>query len=341
MKLLEELPTAAQAAFAGLDQAARQADLERSVADLPGGFARKTVSGRTYWYYQFKNPDGALVQIYVGPDDEATRKLIAKHKDPAHARAREQLQRLTRAALELGCAQVPAKHARVIERLSHAALFSAGGILVGTHAYLAYQNLFGVRWTVADATVDLDFAHAGRNVSLALPENLSVDAPNAIAALQMGFIPNNSRTSFKKADEPDFDLDFLTCRGRAGDAPLSLPRFGVSLQPLPFMELSLEAPIRATLLWRNGPIVVNVPQPARYALHKLIVFGERPQSQRTKANKDLAQAAALIAYLALHDAHELRDLHDEVMARGPGWRSRLQKGLHALRATYGGMFKPA
>jgi hypothetical protein len=338
MKLHHDLSTAAQAAFAGLDQAARQADLGRSVADLPGGFARKTVAGRTYWYYQIKNPDDTLVQTYVGPDDEITRDLIARHKEPARVQARGQLQRLTRAAIELGCAEVPAKHARVIARLADAGLFSAGGILVGTHAFLAYQNIFGVRWTVADATVDLDFAHAGRNVSLALPENLPVDTPSAIDQLEMGFVPNNSRTSFKKADEPDFDLDFLTCRGRTGDAPVAVPRFGISLQPLPFMELSLEAPIRATLLWRNGPIVVNLPHPARYALHKLIVFGERPQTQRVKANKDLAQAAALISYMALHDADQLRELHADVMTRGPGWKARLSAGLNAMRQAYGGAF---
>ena len=334
MKLYQDMTTAAQAAFAGLDRAARDADLARSVADLPGGFASKTVAGRTYWYYQVKNADGSLVQTYVGPDDERTRALIRRHKDPAHAQAREHLQRLARAALELGCADVPAKHARVIERLADAGLFSAGGILVGTHAFLAYQNLFGVRWTVADATVDLDFAHAGRNVSLALPESRHVDTPRAIEALQMGFMPNNTRTPFKKADEPDFDLDFLTCRGRRGDTPLEVPRFGLSLQPLPFMELSLEAPIRATLLWRNGPIVVNVPDPARFALHKLIVHGERPQAERTKANKDLAQAAALVSYLAANDSANLRSLHDEVMARGPGWRTRLRSGIAALRARY-------
>ena len=26
--------------------------MQRSVADLPGGFAQKTVSERVYWYYQ-------------------------------------------------------------------------------------------------------------------------------------------------------------------------------------------------------------------------------------------------------------------------------------------------
>ena len=334
MALYQEFSAAAQTAFAGVDDAARQADLTRSVADLPGGFAKKTVSGRAYWYYQVKTPDGQLQQSYVGPDDTATQALIARHGDPVAKLARQHLVRMTRAAIELGCADIPPKHARVIERLADSGLFSAGGILVGTHAFLAYQNAMGVRWSAGAATLDLDFAHAGRNISLALPENLKLDTTAAIESLQMGFMPNQKRTSFKKADEPDFDLDFLTSRGRAGDAPVTVPRLNVTLQPLRFMELSLEDPLRSTLIARNGPMVVNLPRPERYALHKLLVYGERPQAQRTKARKDIAQAAALMDYLLVHDAAEIAAMWQGVHARGPGWRKRLQEGFQVMTALY-------
>ena len=334
MALYQEFSAAAQTAFAGVDDAARQADLTRSVADLPGGFAKKTVSGRAYWYYQVKTPDGQLQQSYVGPDDAATQALIARHGDPVAKLARQHLVRMTRAAIELGCADIPPKHARVIERLADSGLFSAGGILVGTHAFLAYQNTMGVRWSAGAATLDLDFAHAGRNISLALPENLKLDTTAAIESLQMGFIPNQKRTSFKKADEPDFDLDFLTSRGRAGDAPVTVPRLNVTLQPLRFMELSLEDPLRSTLIARSGPMVVNLPRPERYALHKLLVYGERPQAQRTKARKDVAQAAALMDYLLVHDAAEIAAMWQGVHARGPGWRKRLQEGFQVMTALY-------
>ena len=334
MSLYKELPLSTQTAFAGLDVAARQAELARSIADVPGGFAKKTVTGRDYWYYQIKTPGGRLQQSYVGPDDEATRLLIQRHGDPAAKQARQHLVRLTRAAIELGGAEIPFKHAKVIGRLADSGLFSAGGILVGTHAFLAYQNLFGVAWKSGAATLDLDFAHAGRNVSLALPENLTIDSTAAIDSLQMGFIPNNNKTSFKKSDEPDFDLDFLTSRGRTKDAPIHIARLSLTMQPLRFMELSLEDPMRCTLLARNGPIVVNIPRPQRYAVHKLLVYGERPQEQRTKANKDLMQAAALIDYLLAHDAVEVGQLWIEVNERGPGWQRRLDQGFKALLATH-------
>jgi len=334
MSLYQESSLAAQTAFAGVDEAARQADLQRSVANVPGGFAKKMVSGRAYWYYQVKTPDGRLQQSYVGPDDAATQTLIERHADPSAKLAKQHLLRLTRAAIELGCADIPPKHARVIERLADTGLFSAGGILVGTHAFLAYQNTLGVRWVAGAATLDLDFAHAGRNVSLALPENLNLDTTAAIESLQMGFIPNLKHTSFKKADEPDFDLDFLTSRGRAGDGPVTVPRLNLTMQPLRFMELSLEDPMRSTLIARNGPIVVNIPRPERYALHKLLVFGERAQAQRAKARKDVAQAAALMDYLLIHDTAEIATMWADVNARGPGWRRRLKQGFETMATLY-------
>jgi hypothetical protein len=334
MPLYREYSLAAQTAYAGLDDAARQADLNRSVADLPGGFAKKVVAGRAYWYYQVKSPDGKPRQSYVGPDDAPTQALIRQHADPASKLARQQLVRLGRAALELGCADIPAKHARVIERLTNAGLFSAGGILVGTHAFLSYQNMLGVSWSEGAATLDLDFAHAGRNVSLALPENLEIDTRAAIESLQMGFMPNQKHTSFKKADEPDFDLDFLTSRGRAGDEPVTVPRLQLTLQPLRFMELSLQDPVRSTLLSRSGPMVVNLPRPERYALHKLLVYGERPQAQRTKARKDVAQAAALMDYLLLHDAEDIARMWLDVNLRGPGWKRRLSEGFQMMNLQY-------
>lgn len=334
MSLYTELPLATQTAFAGLDGAARQADLARSIADVPGGFAKKAVAGRQYWYYQLKTPDGRLTQSYVGPDDAATRALIQGHANPAAKQARQHLVQLTRAAIELGCAEIPPKHARVIGRLAASGLFSAGGILVGTHAYLAYQNLFGVLWTAGAATLDLDFAHAGRNVSLALPESLTIDASAAIDSLKMGFVPNNSRTSFRKADEPDFDLDFLTSRGRTQDAPVHIARLGLTMKRLRFMELSLQDPMRCTLVAKSGPIVVNLPRPERYAIHKLLVYGERSQNQRTKALKDVHQAATLFNYLLTHDEVQIGAIWNDATTRGPGWHRRLAQGFKAMVLRY-------
>ncbi|TXT34887.1 MAG: hypothetical protein FD135_5187 [Comamonadaceae bacterium] len=334
MRLFTELSTSAQAAFAGLDVAARDAELRRSVAGLPGGFVKKNDKGRDYWYYQQKQPDGRVQQVYVGPDDEKTRILIHRHDAADAVDASAGLKKLARAAIELGCAEIPLKHGRVIGRLLDHGFFKAGGLLVGTHAFLAYQNMFGVRWDAGAFTVDLDFAHAGKNLSLAIAANVEVDTAKAIESLEMGFIPVMSGTTYKKPDEPDFDLDFLTTFGRNGDTPLFVPALNLTLQPLKFMEYSLEAPMKATLLYRNGPLVVNVPRPERYVWHKLIVYGERPRDMRVKANKDLIQAACLLDYLLENDADLVRESWDDAIHRGPGWSQRLREGWEGLNAKF-------
>ena len=334
MELSTELSARAQAAFAGLDVAARNAELRRGIAGLPGGFVRKNDKGRCYWYYQQKQPDGRVQQVFVGPDDENTRSLIARHGAPDAVDAHVALKRLARAAIELGCAEIPLKHGRVIGRLLDHGFFRAGGLLVGTHAFLAYQNMFGVRWNASAFTVDLDYAHAGRNVSLAVFANVEVARARAIDSLEMGFIPVMSGTTYKKPDEPNFDLDFLTTYGRAGAAPLFVAALNLSLQPLKFMEFSLEAPMKATLLYRNGPLVVNVPRPERYIWHKLIVYGERPREMRAKANKDLIQAACLLDYLLENDADLVRESWEDAMHRGPGWSRRLREGWEGLTKKF-------
>lgn len=334
MKLYSELSASAQAAFAGLDVAARDADVRRSVAEVPGGFVKKSDKRRDYWYYQQKQPDGKVQQTFVGPDDERTRTLIARHGAAPAALVSTGLQKQARAAIALGCAEIPLKHGRVIRRLLDHGFFRAGGLVVGTHAFLAYQNMFGVRWDAGAFTVDLDFAHAGKNISLAIASNITIDPAKAIDSLEMGFIPVMSKTTYKKPDEPDFDLDFLTTIGRGGDAPLFVPTLNLTLQPLKFMEFSLEAPIKATLLYRNGPLVVNLPRPERYVWHKLIICGERPQEQRTKANKDLMQAACLLDYLLENDSDLLREAWEDVTHRGPGWNQRLKEGWAGLNAKY-------
>ncbi|MEY3124933.1 MAG: hypothetical protein RLZZ573_1453 [Pseudomonadota bacterium] len=334
MKLCNEFSAAAQASFAGLDVAARDADVRRSVAVVPGGFVKKQNNGRGYWYYQQKQPDGKVQQIFVGPDDEGIRALVERHGAADVAEGKSALQKLARAAIELGCPEIPLKHGRVIGRLLDHGFFKAGGLLVGTHAFLAYQNMFGIRWDAGAFTVDPDFAHAGKNVSLAIAANVEVDTAKAVDSLEMGFIPMMSGTTHKKPDEPDFDLDFLTTFGRGGDTPLFVPALNLALQPLKFMEFSLEAPMKTTLLYRNGPLVVNVPRPERDVFHKLIVYGERPQAQRTKANKDLTQAACLLDYLLENDGDLVKESWDDAMGRGPGWNQRLREGLESLKEKF-------
>jgi len=334
-----ELSVSAQTAYGQLFEAALNAEHVRSVSDLNGSFNAKTVKGRKYWYFQYFDAAGALRQVYVGPDNDRVRALVEKAKRPARAAA---LGPLARSASSLGCTTAARKHARVLRRLAEYGFFRAGGVLIGTHAFVAYGNLLGVRWGSHDLTHDIDFAHAGKSLALGLPSNLEVRTDDAISSLDMGFLPiiglgGKTGGGFLNESEPEFRLDFLTTRHRGGTTPFMHPQLHVTLQPLPFMEFSLQDVEQAVVFSTEHVVLVNVPEPARFALHKLIVFGERTGAFRLKAAKDLAQAANLIAWLWPNRRDGLLAALEDLNARGKGWTSRFRTGVEALGKAYPGL----
>ena len=106
------------------------------------------------------------------------------------------------------------------------------------------------------------------------------------------------------------------------------------------MEFSLVDTTQAVLLSKQGACIVNIPSPERYAVHKLIVYGERPNSDRVKANKDLMQAAAIFQVLSDNGQIELiRRAWRNAEERGPGWKKRLNQGKSALLKQYPELLK--
>lgn len=327
-----ELSLSAQTAYAQLLDAALAAEHLRSVADLPGSFASKTVRGQTYWYFQYTEPAGRLRQVYVGPDNEAVHALMAGKAQPSTLKA---LGPLAKSAAALGCVEILPRHLRVIQRLGEYGFFRAGGVLIGTHAFLAYGNMLGVRWADASRTQDVDLAHAGRRLSIALPSKFTLDTDAAIRSLGMGLLPvsglaTKSGATYLSPKEPDFRLDFLTPIPRGGDEPFEHPQLGVMLQPLKFLEFVLERVEQCVLFAGDRAMVATVPHPARYAVHKLLVYGERSGSFAAKSSKDLTQAAGLLMRLGETRPWEVEDAWKDLVGRGKGWSEPVRRGRQAL-----------
>lgn len=80
---------------------------------------------------------------------------------------------------------------------------------------------------------------------------------------------------YRNPSDPELRLDFVTCAHRNGEAQVAFAELGLAPQPLEFMEFSLQGSIHGCLVAREGACTVNLPEPARYAVHKLIVYGER------------------------------------------------------------------
>lgn len=326
------LSATAQTAYAQLLDAAHGAELTRTLADLPGTFASKQVKGGTYWYYQYLDVSGKKRQAYVGPENE---RVLALIQTRAAGGAKPALQALAQSADALGNEPMLPRHFKVVQRLADYGFFRAGGVLIGTHAFLAFGNMLGVRWSDGQRTQDVDFAHAGKALSIALPSNIEIDTRAALESLQQGLLPISHSdggigATYLDPRDPDFQIDFLTPLHRGGTAQFVHGPLGITLQPIKFMEYLLEDVQQAAMFASAGATVANVPHPARYALHKLIVAGERPLSRIAKSNKDILQSAALLQLLEEQAPGQVESAWQDLIARGPGWRDRVRRGRDAL-----------
>ena len=123
-------------------------------------------------------------------------------------------------------------------------------------------------------------------------------------------------------------VEFLT--PAFGDEGLrDLPALGVQAQALHYLNYLLADPIPAAIPYRSG-VLVQIPRPERFAIHKLIVADRRRADDRLKAAKDRAQAALLIAVLAKDRPEDLAEALEDARARGPRWRDRINASLAKL-----------
>lgn len=330
MRLYRELPVSAQTAYAELYELVQVADAARSPAFLTGKIAWKTIKTRRYAYWMFKEIDGRKREYYLGPEGPAIAAVEAARARGAPAL--EAVGRQAAAAVAQGCSVTPPKHFRIAKRLADYQFFRAGGLLVGTHAFLALGNQLGVAWGSGARTHDLDFAHAGPggNVAVALPADMRSDAHDALASLQMGFLPalggsKGFASQYVSEREADLRIDFLTAMRRNGK-PVIAPDLRVELSPLRFLDYLLEAPGQAVLIDRNDACLINLPDPARYGLHKLIVAEERG-ARHPKYRKDILQSLALIEWHLERAPRALSDAWRELAARGTGWTKRARASL--------------
>ena len=336
MRFYSPLPAGAEAAYIQLYEIAQQAEFCRSISNLSGSIQFKDVGGKSYAYFAYRDAiTGRGVQLYIGPDSPAVRELRTRCKqDPPSALA---IGRHAGAALSHGCSSTISKHYRVIRQLADSQFFRAGGLLIGSHAFQALGNMLGVRWGADTTTLDVDFAHAGRsgNISVALPADLHINVHSAIEALEMGFLPatdlggRSNPSTYANPAEPELRLDFLTTPQRTSDV-VEEPALGVALQPMKFMDYLIEQPTQSVLIRPTAAVVINVPSPGRFALHKLIVAQERPVKEQTKANKDVRQAAALLEYLMDQAPHELDQAWSVLQEKGAGWVQRIDESQKPL-----------
>ena len=329
-----ELSLGAQTSYAELYDMAQAVELAR-FCKLRGSFHRRVIRNRTYVYFNFRDTDQRVRSAYVGPEGPRVQRLIDEFESAGVDSRRQALTQRARACVALGCNTVLEKHFRIIDKIALYGFFRNGSVLIGTHAFAALGNLRGVRWRGSDTTMDVDFAHAGRNISVALPASLQISVHDAITSLEMGLLPirefsGRTGSQYRNPGDPELRIDFCT-PDVGSDQAVEVPGLGIALEPLKFMEFSLEGTTQGVMFSHSGACVVNLPDPARFAVHKLIIHGERPVAERAKSTKDLQQAAALVEW-HLDQGREdaLQAAWLDAIGRGPGWLRRAEQGRRAL-----------
>ena len=328
-------PAEIQTLFAELSERLRALEGARSFASLAGAFTKKQVRGNDYWY--FKTSAGAAGQreYFVGADDRDTRALM---KGYAAGRgesqtALAQVDRLCTMLRHGGAMLTDTPSARVIAGLARAGVFRLGAVLAGTHAFIVLGNLLGVRWQSGLRTQDIDLA-ASRHLHIVVPQ-LNADLPRTLDALNMGFLPvpglspKTPETSFKVRGQT-LRVDLLTpAQGARTGKPVVISRLNAAAQPLEMLDYLLDAPVAAPLV-NGGATLVNVPDPARFALHKLMVSGRRQVFEQTKAGKDRQQAAEMLASLYEDRRGDITSAARALNKRPATWRTQLKRELAKL-----------
>ncbi|MBK5967617.1 MULTISPECIES: GSU2403 family nucleotidyltransferase fold protein [Thiorhodovibrio] len=322
-----------------LDLALIEAD-QGLFAHLPGSVVQKRIRGSSYLYFQHRTLNGQTRQIYLGPDTEPTRERAVRLRALAAQRAehRQGLQEVAAAFLAAGGHHTEHAPMRILRAFADAGVLrpgSANPVLVGTHAFAALGNMLGVRWASQMQTQDMDLA-AGMDVDLAIPPEMP-PIGSVLERLDMGFLPvpaldpRAASTSFHVRGQ-SLRVDLLTpLIGKPRAADVFVPGLGAAAQPLRFLDYLIEAPVPAVMLGKRDLVLVNVPDPARFAWHKLLVSEERCLAMAAKRAKDRAQAAQLIRVLKEEAPEQLAKARAQLEARGPGWVRRLERALAHIK----------
>lgn len=334
--MVEKQPLEIQTLYGELLERLVSLEARRSIGSVPGCFVTKEIKGEPYSYFQLSDPGGAKRQIYLGRRDAVLDRVAARHRAGRRERAADEdsVQRICSLLRAGGALLTDVVSARVLRALSDAGVFRLDGVLVGTHAFVVLGNVLGVQWSGGWLrTQDIDIA-AEVSMSVAVP-GATGDIPATREALEMGFLPvpqldpRSPSTSFKVRGQ-GLRLDLVTPAPHPRRTqPVAIPRLKTAAQPLPFLDFLVQRPVRAAVV-NGGGILVNVPDPARFAFHKLIVAGERGAAMHAKRDKDLHQACQVLEVLVEERPTDVRSTWEQVRARGRGWESRVKAGFGHL-----------
>ena len=273
-------------------------------------------------------------------DPEAEQRVRNLRRGMALARERRGLVAMLKRA---GLAAPHRTMGATLDSIAVAGLFESGAVLIGTAAYLLSEPLVGHFLPAPTLmTGDLDLATTNLAMRAESPEPLATILRRGDPSFEPVLQVDPRRPSSRFRTSEGFLVDLVTPTRRRSDSnPMPMAGLEAGAAPLPYLDWLVADPLRTVALWGSG-VPVRVPQPARFAVHKLILAQKRDGGTRTKRRKDLAQAGALIQALRVNDPFALDDALDDARARGrKGWSEPIDRSLWELdRATTAGPGSP-
>lgn len=200
----------------------------------------------------------------------------------------------------------------VLHRLDNAGILKHI-VLVGSWCTLFYENYFtGIKYSASLKTRDIDFL-------IARPAAIRHTVDIAELLKDLGFVTGfTGSQGYIRLEHPQLIVEFLVPeRGRGTDKPIRLPQLGLNAQALRFLELLSQN----TITVKAEGIILTLPHPANFGLHKLLVLQRRPTAE--KAMKDLDAGIGVLKALA--EKGEMKFIKNIFNSMPRRWQSKIRK----------------
>jgi hypothetical protein len=262
---------------------------------MHGSFSKETRRNCVYWYWVGRN-NGKVTRIYIGADNKESEALIVSlenRKDMAK-QAIASMKRTAAAYRGAGGQIIEPPTFKILAPLAY--LFWKGVFVIGSHGFLSICNALGISSSFTGGDQ--------KTISLAIPEQRK-------AVPDFSVVPEFDENFFKGVDtgkplSSRTNVNFFTA-DKGSKQSVFFDDLGIAAEPMPFMDYLLGGETFKGLVIGSYAIPVHLPNPARFAIHTLIISQCADRSFNGGSEKDIAQAAVLLDYLIQEHAEQVVD----------------------------------